>query len=136
MRPGIPPRTGRTAEMADTVIDTKVETKPETTTTPAAPPLVARQRARTVGAGEGVQLSQKAAEQIKSIMTKDNYPDTMYLYVGVKGGGCSGLQYVLDLRDEVHAAVNETDEVFDSQGITVVCDLKSFIVGNLSGTVI
>lgn len=117
--------------MADTVIGASPATG-----APSAETLVARQRARTVETGKGVQLSEKAAEQIKSIMQKDNYPESMYLYVGVKGGGCSGLQYVLDLRDEVHAAVNETDEIFDSHGITVVCDLKSFIVGNLDGTII
>ncbi len=95
-----------------------------------------RERAREVEPGKGIQLSDAAASQIHSILKKDNYPETMYLFVGVKGGGCSGLQYVLDLRDEAHAPVAETDEVFASQGITVVCDLKSFVVGNLDGTVI
>lgn len=105
---------------------------------PAAPggsPSV-RQRAKPVAEGSGIQLTEKAAEQIKEILRKDNYPDTMYLYVGVKGGGCSGLQYVLDLRDEVHAPASENDEVFLSHDIPIVCDLKSFIVGNLNGTTI
>ncbi len=69
-------------------------------------------------------------------MEKEQYPDSMYLYVGVKGGGCSGLQYVLDLRDESHAPINDTDEVFESHGFLIVCDLKSYIVGNLTGTLI
>lgn len=101
----------------------------------AAKPSV-RQRARTPEEGKGVTLSDKAASQIKEILTKDNYPDTMYLYVGVKGGGCSGLQYVLDLRDEAHAPAADTDEVFLSHDIPIVCDLKSFVVGNLDGTTI
>jgi len=96
----------------------------------------ARQRAKTPAEGQGIRLTDKAAEQVKAILNKDNYPDTMYLYVGVKGGGCSGLQYVLDLRDEAHAPVAETDEVFDSQGIIIVCDLKSYVVGNMTGTTI
>lgn len=96
----------------------------------------ARQRARPSAAGEGLLLTEKAAAQIQAVLRKENYPDTMYLYVGVKGGGCSGLQYVLDLRDETHAPVNETDEVFESLGIVIVCDLKSYVVGNLSGTTI
>lgn len=82
----------------------------------------------------GIRLSDKAAEKIKEILQKDNYPDSMYLFVGVKGGGCSGLQYVLDLRDESKAPVAETDEVFKSSGLRIACDLKSYIVGNLSGT--
>ena len=104
------------------------------TTTP--PTLVARQRAKPARAGKDIQLSEKAAEQIKQILTKDNYPATMYLYVGVKGGGCSGLTYVLDLRDETQTPIQDTDEVFESQGIHVVCDLKSYVVGNLTGTTI
>ena len=81
-------------------------------------------------------LTEKAAEQVRAYLEKDNHPDTMYLFVGVKGGGCSGLSYILDLRDEAHAPVKETDEVFLSQGIVIVCDLKSYVVGNLSGTTI
>ena len=65
---------------------------------------------------------------------REQLAETTYLYVGVKGGGCSGLQYVLDLRDEAHAAASDKDEVFSSEGINIVCDLKSYIVGNLSGT--
>ena len=63
-------------------------------------------------------------------------PATTYLFFGVKGGGCSGLTYVLDLRDERSAPVAETDEVFESHGIVIVCDFKSYEVGNLSGTTI
>ncbi|MGE3182971.1 MAG: HesB/IscA family protein [Phycisphaerae bacterium] len=93
-----------------------------------------RESAHEVASAEGITLTDAAAKQIKDILEKDNYPESMYLYVGVKGGGCSGLQYVLDLRDEAHAPVNEKDEVFTSHGLRIVCDLKSFIVGNLGGT--
>ena len=96
----------------------------------------ARDRAQAATESVGIRLSEKAAGQIRTILEKENYPDTMYLYVGVKGGGCSGLQYVLDLRDEAHAPINDTDEVFESQGTLIVCDLKSYIVGNLTGTLI
>ena len=93
-------------------------------------------RQRTVAATptEGIRLTPKAGEQIKGILQKENYPDTMYLYVGVKGGGCSGLQYVLDLRDEASVPASDTDEAFVSEGLVIVCDLKSYIVGNLTGT--
>lgn len=95
-----------------------------------------RSRAREVPAGEGIQLTEAAAGQIKEIIAKGNYPDTMYLFVGVKGGGCSGFQYVLDLRDEAHAPVGEMDEVFLSQGIVIVSDFKSYMIGSLAGTTI
>jgi iron-sulfur cluster assembly protein len=93
-------------------------------------------RAKVPEEGKGIVLSEKAAAQVKEILQKGDHPQTTYLFVGVKGGGCSGLQYVLDLRDEAHAPVAETDEVFLSHDITIVCDLKSFVVGNLGGTTI
>jgi iron-sulfur cluster assembly protein len=110
-------------------------TAAETAATPAANgELKARAKARPATETEGIRLSDKAAGQIKKILKDDNYPETMYLFVGVKGGGCSGLQYVLDLRDESHAAINDMDEVFVSHDILVVCDFKSYVVGNLTGT--
>jgi iron-sulfur cluster assembly protein len=108
----------------------------KTEAAPEAPKLIVKTRAKESPAGTGINLTDKAAGQIKQIIEKDNYPETMYLFVGVKGGGCSGLQYVLDLRDEAHQPVADTDEVFLSQGIPIVCDLKSYVVGNLTGTTI
>jgi iron-sulfur cluster assembly protein len=102
----------------------------------AAPQSQVRQRAKAAEDGKGLILTDEAAEKIKEILAKDNHPATTYLFVGVKGGGCSGLQYVLDLRDEAKAPLNETDEVFLSHDIPIVCDLKSFVVGNLNGTTI
>ncbi len=98
--------------------------------------LTGRQRARMVDPSEGITLSEVAANKIKEILKQDSHPESMYLFVGVKGGGCSGLSYVLDLRDEAQAPIAETDEVFDSQGIVVVSDFKSFEVGHLAGTLI
>jgi iron-sulfur cluster assembly protein len=108
----------------------------ETVNREQPPQLVVRQRAREVGEGEGLRLSDKAAAKIKEILVKDNYPETMYLFVGVKGGGCSGLQYVLDLRDEAHVPIGEEDEVYMSHGVPIVVDFKSHVVGRLDGTTI
>lgn len=102
----------------------------------ATPALAARQRAQVPAEGQGIQLTELAAKNVRQYMAKTDSPETQYLYLGVKGGGCSGLTYVLDLRDERHAPVAETDEVFLSHDIVIVCDLKSYMVGNLSGTTI
>ncbi len=112
------------------------ETKAQANATPATETQAQTllERAKPATDQVGIRLTEKAAEQIKDILQKDKHPDSMYLFVGVKGGGCSGLSYVLDLRDQAHAPVKDTDEVFASQGITVVCDLKSYVVGNLTGT--
>lgn len=42
--------------------------------------------------------------------------------VGVKGGGCSGLTYTMDLAE----APLENDKVFDFEGLPVFCDKKSY----------
>jgi iron-sulfur cluster assembly protein len=95
-----------------------------------------RARAIQPAPGEGVHLTELAARRVREYMQRMENPDTCYLYFGCKGGGCSGLTYVLDLRDERSAPVADTDEVFESQGIIIVCDFKSYEVGNLSGTTI
>ena len=102
----------------------------------AAPAASVRERAKASREGKDIHLTDKAADKVKEILKADNHPDTMYLYVGVKGGGCSGLSYVLDLRDEASAAPKDTDEIFESHGIPIVSDLKSYVVGNLTGTTI
>lgn len=111
---------------------TPPNTNPQSDAAPAAPGARARPATET----DGVRLSPLAAQRVREYMARTENPDSQYLYVGVKGGGCSGLTYVLDLRDGRHVPVPETDEVFESHGITIVCDLKSYIAGNLSGTLI
>jgi iron-sulfur cluster assembly protein len=103
------------------------------TTQPAAP---LSERAKPTNDKEGIRLSELAAKRVREYMDKTESPDTQYLYVGVKGGGCSGLSYILDLRDERTVPPAATDEVFESHGLHIVCDLKSYIVGNLTGTLI
>lgn len=107
---------------------------PETTNSVATGATPVRSRAKAPEEGKGIVLTDLAAEKVKEILNKEEAKESMYLFVGVKGGGCSGLQYVLDLRDERHAPVNDTDEAFLSHDVPIVCDLKSFVVGNLEGT--
>jgi len=77
-----------------------------------------------------IVLSEKAAREIKAVMADQGLPaDKTYLRVGVKGGGCSGLGYVLDLTEE---PAGEEDEQMTSHGIPIVCDMRSFLY--LEGT--
>jgi len=114
------------------------EIQPAAPTNNSEPSSRAGLRARAIqpAPGEGVHLTELAARRVREYMQRMENPDTCYLYFGCKGGGCSGLTYVLDLRDERSAPVADTDEVFESQGIIIVCDFKSYEVGNLSGTTI
>ncbi|MEL7474597.1 MAG: iron-sulfur cluster assembly accessory protein [Planctomycetota bacterium] len=78
-----------------------------------------------------VILSETAAREIKTIIEQQELDaETVCLRVGVKGGGCSGFSYVLDLTE----TRKDTDEVFEQHGITVVCDPKSLLY--LNGTMV
>ncbi|HPF38199.1 MAG TPA: iron-sulfur cluster assembly accessory protein [Phycisphaerae bacterium] len=71
-----------------------------------------------------VDLSELAASKVKEIIQgQDLNPDDTFLRVGVKGGGCSGFSYTLDLTQEKQ----ESDELWDLHGVKVICDPKSFI---------
>jgi iron-sulfur cluster assembly protein len=78
-----------------------------------------------------VTLTESAAKEIDSIITQQELDrDKVRLRIGVKGGGCSGFSYLLDLTENQ----KDTDETFDQHGVTVIVDPKSLLY--LSGTVI
>ena len=78
-----------------------------------------------------VILTETAADEIKSIIEKEELPQgEVRLRVGVKGGGCSGFSYLLDLTQQ-H---DESDEQFEEHGVKVVCDARSYLY--LNGTTI
>jgi iron-sulfur cluster assembly protein len=66
-----------------------------------------------------IQISPNAAKEIRKIIRKKNIPDGYGLRVGVKGGGCSGMSYVLGFDRE-----REKDRVFEIDGITVYMDKR------------
>ena len=59
-----------------------------------------------------VTLTEGAAHELKSILVKENVPESHALRFGVKGGGCSGFSYVLGFD-----SVTEADEIFEMHGI-------------------
>lgn len=65
--------------------------------------------------GAPVQLTAGAVKEIKSLMTEPGFDKTQYLRVGVKGGGCSGMSYVLGFDQKL-----DTDEMFEVEGIPCV----------------
>jgi len=73
-----------------------------------------------------VHLTPAAVAQVKRLRAKKG-DDALKLRVGVKGGGCSGLSYVLALEEAPRAS----DAVYDVDGVTVLVDPKSaqFISG-------
>jgi len=78
-----------------------------------------------------VTLTERAAKEVKTIISEQDEaakkrgedPQRHYLRVGVKGGGCSGFEYVLDLSN----SKGEMDECWEQHGVQVVCDSKSLL---------
>jgi iron-sulfur cluster assembly protein len=72
-------------------------------------------------------LTETAAAHVKQLMKTQNL-EHVYLRMGVKGGGCSGLSYSLEFDNEI----GPHDKKFDIDGVQVVCDAKSYLY--LNGT--
>ena len=76
-----------------------------------------------------IHLTETAAREIQTIIDQQELDaQNIRLRVGVKGGGCSGFSYLLDLTEQQR----DSDEVFEENGIKVVCDPKSYLY--LNGT--
>ena len=74
-------------------------------------------------------VTDKAVKEIARIVADQGLDkEKTLLRLGVKGGGCSGFSYSLDLTD--HAT--DQDERFESNGVGIVCDRKSLLY--LDGT--
>jgi len=73
-----------------------------------------------VGDERLIKVSPNAAKKVGSLLTKQGRPSGV-LRVAVLGGGCSGLQYKMDLQD----APANRDILVESSGIRVVVDPKS-----------
>jgi iron-sulfur cluster assembly protein len=79
---------------------------------------------------KGVSLSPKAVEMAKAKLEKRGTPDAA-LRLGVRGGGCSGFNYVIEFSDD---PPRDRDVVFVQDGLRVYVDKKSLIY--LAGTVL
>jgi iron-sulfur cluster assembly protein len=75
-----------------------------------------------------VALSAAAVKQVKRQMEKQNKVG-QYLRLGVRGGGCSGLSYVIDTESDPDP---EFDTTYEVEGVKVVVDRKSALF--LKGT--
>jgi len=67
-----------------------------------------------------IKVSPSAAKKVSSLLTKQGRPQGV-LRVAVVGGGCSGLQYKMDLQD----TPANRDIMVETGGIKVVVDPKS-----------
>ncbi|MEL6626704.1 MAG: iron-sulfur cluster assembly accessory protein [Bacteroidota bacterium] len=66
-----------------------------------------------------VTFTPSAITELKDIQQKEQLTKDKVVRVGVKGGGCSGLSYILE-----YDVKGEQDDVFQIEGITVVMDKR------------
>ena len=83
-----------------------------------------------VGDERLIKLTESAGRKVSGLLTKQGRPQGV-LRVSVVGGGCSGLQYKMDLQDKPQ----NRDILVESAGVRVVVDPKSalYVTGSEFG---
>jgi len=62
-----------------------------------------------------VHFTEGAIKQVMKLMEKEDFDNTQLLRVGVKGGGCSGMTYVMEFDHQ-----QEGDNTFEVSGIVCI----------------
>jgi len=70
-----------------------------------------------------IKVTDKAKERIVELRETEGHAKNANIRVSVKGGGCSGLMY--DLKFD--AGIEESDEVFEDQGVKILIDKRSML---------
>ena len=78
-----------------------------------------------------LNLTERAASEVKRIIEDQKLGDGTVLRVGVSGGGCSGFMYKLAFDKDFDEA---KDSKYDQHGVAVVVDKKSALY--LDGTTV
>jgi iron-sulfur cluster assembly protein len=73
-----------------------------------------------------MKLTDAAALRIKDVMARAERP-VAGVRVGVKNGGCAGMEYTMEYAD----SVKPTDEVVEDKGVKIMVDPKAvlFLLG-------
>lgn len=69
-----------------------------------------------------IPISSRAISEIKQIMAQKNIPSDYGLRIGVRGGGCAGVSYVLGFDQQ-----QEKDDVYSLEGIPVYIAKKDLL---------
>jgi len=60
-------------------------------------------------------LTISAVDEVKRLMSEPGFEQGQFLRVGVKGGGCSGMTYILGFDKQ-----EDDDEIYEIQGVPVL----------------
>lgn len=73
-----------------------------------------------------IELTEKAVEEVRAIMQNKNIPEGYGLRVGMKGGGCGGMSFVLGFDKQ-----KENDLAYEVDGIPVFVEKRHtmYLVG-------
>lgn len=111
---------GRWAKVAGALTRSGTEASVQTQMIASSVPKNAAPAGFRVGDERLIKLTSSAALKVTTLLTKQGRPGGV-LRVAVVGGGCSGLQYKMDLQD----APANRDFLVESAGVKVVVDPKS-----------
>lgn len=70
-----------------------------------------------------ITVTENAKNHAIDLIKTENRSAETFIRVGVDGGGCSGLSYMLEFDDQL----KEGDQMFEDKGIKIVVDRKSFL---------
>jgi len=69
-----------------------------------------------------VKLTQRAATELKRMLTERSRPESTIVRFAVAGGGCSGFEYKMEFVD---TPVAEEDVVSEAHGVRIAVDHRS-----------
>ena len=64
-----------------------------------------------------INFTESAVAEVKRLMNEPSFDNEKFLRVGVKGGGCSGMTYVLDFDTK-----KENDTIFEIDDMPFIVD--------------
>ena len=64
-----------------------------------------------------IKFTQNAITELKRLMNEPDFDKALNLRIGVKGGGCSGLSYILGFEKR-----KESDQEYEFEGLSFVID--------------
>ncbi len=70
-----------------------------------------------------INLTERAVKEFRKIRSEQDMPEATGLRLGVKSGGCSGFEYVIDFAQ----GPSEGDNVFESNGVPVFVDKAALL---------
>ena len=64
-----------------------------------------------------INFTDAAVSEVKRLINETDFDTSKMLRVGVKGGGCSGMTYVLDFDNR-----KENDAIYEKDGVNFIID--------------